>query len=181
MLKNNNFMNSNKRKRFILLVSTLLFIMCSVVACSVDSNKYAKTEESVDNGESDVENTNNIDSNANENTIDTLSEFSEFFMSSDGLDFLATTWAFIKAYFSSDTITMEKYLLEGEKAEAYTKDVFNDIKYLNLQWSFSKIISESELYVTYIFEIEGDSLTYLDLKVKKVDDEWKVYFYTLDK
>jgi hypothetical protein len=173
MLKIFNFINPSNRKRFIVLIFTLLFAMCSLSACSIDSSKYVKTEENVENVKSEED--------SDENTTDTLNEFSEFFMSSDGLDFLATTWAFIKAYFNSDIITMEKYLLVGEKAEAYSKDVFNDIKYLNLQWSFSKIISENEIYVTYIFEIEGDSLTYFDLKVKKVEDEWKVYFYTLDK
>ena len=51
----------------------------------------------------------------------------------------------------------------------------------NLQWSFSKILSETEVDLCYIFEIKNDSLNYLDLTVKKINNEWKVSSYSLSK
>jgi hypothetical protein len=172
MLKNSSAIKSVKRKR-ILLLFTLLFISCFLFSCT-QNNKDIINEESNENISTNVEATPNI-------SKEQLNEFSDFFMSSNGQSFLATTWAFIKAYFGSDSVAMEEYLVDGVKAEPYKTDVFNDLVYINLQWSFSKIVSENEVKVSYIFEVENDSLTYLDIVAKKIDNEWKIASYTLEK
>ncbi len=156
-----NIMNFNTGKMIILLFINTLLIISLFTACT----------------KNDEIQKNNI-TNSNK---DKISEFSDFFMSSEGENFLFTTWQFIKAYFSSDAATMEKYLLEGIDAESYGKDVFNDIEYINLQWNLSNINSENEISLTYIFQIKDDSLTYLDLDLQKNNNEWKVSFYTLEK
>lgn len=157
-------------KKILGMLLLILSISLFLTACSKNVTRK---------GNSEIQNTSII--NSNENNKDQMSKLSDFFMSSDGQKLLTNAWTFIKAYFNSDSPTMEKYLIEGKSAEPYNKVVFNNIDYINLQWSFSNMVSEDEISLTYIFQIKGDSLTYFDLDMKKVNNEWKVSDYGIEK
>jgi hypothetical protein len=119
--------------------------------------------------------------NAESTTILNLDTLNTFFSSQDGMQVLATGWKFTKAYFSADTDSMKKYLL-GEQIDAYKKEnVFSELVYFNLDWNFCNVISDNEVFLRYSYEIENDSLAYIDIRLKKIDEEWKISSYLLEK
>lgn len=159
-----------KNIKTVILINSILLIFVLITACTTNniSDKTIDTDEVIVNHE-------------DENVNDKMNEMSDFFMSSNGMNLLTTAWQFIKAYLSSDSTTMKEYVMEGLEAEAYCTDLFDDIDYINLQWSFSHLRSEEEISLTYILQIKNESLNYLGLNLRKVEDNWKVTSYTLEK
>lgn len=59
--------------------------------------------------------------------------------------------------------------------------MFNNLTYLNLDWNFCNVISDNEVLLCYSFELENDSLAYIDVRLKKNNEEWKISSYILEK
>ncbi|HEX3021274.1 MAG TPA: hypothetical protein VHP81_02650 [Lachnospiraceae bacterium] len=146
------------------LIVIVLILLCILTSCS------NKADESDDNKLTNAEST--IKSN--------LETLNTFFSSQDGIQALATGWKFTKAYFSADLDTMKKYIL-GEQLDAYKREnVFHNLMYFNLDWNFCNVISDSEVFLQYSFELENDSLASIYVNLKRIDDEWRITSYELE-
>lgn len=145
---------SHKKK---ILLFVLLSLLCVLTSCSQKSNNPIPTTKSH------------------------IEEINTFFSSQDGIKVLASGWKFVKAYFSANIDEMKEMLL-NEEIDSYKKsNVFNDLTYLNLDWNFCNVMSDNEVFLRYSFELENDSLAYIDVRLKKNNEEWKISSYLLEK
>lgn len=169
--------------RVSILGSLLFIIIVTIMACTKESHKSQLISNGAIKEISAEEQTGKkeIEENTKDNgKIYTYS--SDFLNSTEGVKFQVTTWRFAKAFFCSDKAEMKKYLKDGIEADPYEKDVFLDIEYLILKWSLDSIWAEDRIGASYQFQLEGeDSDTYLSLSMEKVDGEWKVASYGLEK
>jgi hypothetical protein len=100
-----------------------------------------------------------------------------------GQAFQAAADKFAKAFFNGDANTVKSYLVDPKnKYQEYsTKNGFDDVKFLTLKLD-PKNAKEDSVTAEYEFQLKGEgSYTYLNLEMKKVNNEWKVDFYGLEK
>jgi hypothetical protein len=106
-----------------------------------------------------------------------------FLRSKAGYDFQIASWKFAKAFLSGDAATMKHYLIDAESKDndCNTENRFGDVEFLILKLS-PKDIGIDSVIAEYEFVLKGeDSYTYLSLNMKKVNNEWKVVNYGLEK
>jgi len=106
-----------------------------------------------------------------------------FLNSTEGHDFQVTSWKFTKAYLSGDESAMKSYLIdtENKNIQHLTGSIFNDVEFLILKLSLEDV-KEDSVIAEYEFAQKGEeSYSYVFLSMKKVDNEWKVESYGLEK
>lgn len=106
-----------------------------------------------------------------------------FLKSKEGHDFQVTSWKFAKAYLSGDVSKVKNYLIDPDNKEHYynAENRFDNVEFLILKLSPDDIKKDS-VDAEYEFQMKGDdSYTYLYLEMKKIDNEWKVQYFGLEK
>jgi hypothetical protein len=97
------------------------------------------------------------------------------------------TDSFVKAYFSGDKESAEKYMAENAEYDSYVykdangneADVYDKLTHLLAKWYAA---SEEEAKVQYEYALEGeDSFTYLDLELKQEEGGWVITAIVLEK
>ncbi len=91
--------------------------------------------------------------------------------------------SFAEALFKGNTEVMKSYLLDPDKVfdDYNLSNSFSDVESITLKYNLDDIKSDS-VSVQYEFSFDGeDSNTYLQLKMKKIDDVWKIEWYGLEK
>lgn len=118
-----------------------------------------------------------------ESRLKKYSEYAIFNFSDEGQAFQITAYEFAKAFFEKNTEVMKRYLLNPDE-DFYEYDLdygLDDIEYMRLKFN-PKDAEKGSVSAQYEFNLDGeDSYTYLQLSIKKVNDEWKVEFYGLEK
>lgn len=180
-----NILNMKKRRNGTIAFLTVLVsvvLIGGLVACSTQNAGVDNVEPDTTPVNSDglVLETTPADSE-NSNTLRHYQSSSDFLNSPEGVKFQIAAQKFARAFFSADEEGMKEYLIDSNTAEPY-EDVFDDLEYLILKWSPSDIKSERIITASYEFKLAGeDSASYLSLEMEKVDNNWKVSFYGLEK
>lgn len=110
------------------------------------------------------------------------SKVEEFLNSTEGIDFQAVAKEFTIAYYSGDVQTMKIYLLDPKSIDNYlsTKNRLGDIELLNLKLG-PEDIKDNSVHAQYEISMKDDGgNVYLDLKMKRVNNNWKVSSYWLE-
>jgi hypothetical protein len=106
----------------------------------------------------------------------------KFLNSKEGHAFQVVSWKFTKAFLSGDVSTMKIYLVDPQDNDYYnnTEHIFNDVEFLILKLD-PKDIKADMVIAEYEFGLKDqDTLQYLYLKMRKVNNEWKVQYYGLE-
>ncbi len=126
----------------------------------------------------------NIESSSSQSILSSPdSAVNEFLNSTDGKDYQIAVKKFTEAYFRGDVSTVKSYLIDPNNKfnDFNTKDLLADTELLNLKLG-SEDIKDNSVHAQYEFLEKGDdSYTYLDLEMEKVNNEWKVESYGLEK
>ena len=107
----------------------------------------------------------------------------EFLDSGDGHSFQIAAYRFAKAFFEKDMKVMKSYLIDPEKGfkEYKLGYSFNNVEFMILKLNANDIRKDS-VSAQYEFKPDNEeSYTYLQLSMKKVNDQWKVDSYGLEK
>lgn len=163
-----------------LIFLTLMLIVSLTLGCS--KNKEVTQEVAKSTVNSQMEDNDKSQINISDSEIQSLKHKEEFLNSKEGHDFQVASWKFTKAYLSGDISTMKKLLIEPKnKDNDYnTKNMFNDVEFLILKLD-DKDIKENMVRAEYEFGLKGnESLQYLNLEMKKINNEWKVQHYGLE-
>lgn len=168
-------------KRYLIVLMSTLLAAILLIGCN--NSKGAEAADVAGSISMPLENANESNSTALcDNTLG-LERKEKFLNSKEGHDFQVISWKFTKAYLSGDVGTMERYLIDPENKDYSdnTENMFEDVEFLILKLD-PKNIKEDTVIAEYEFGLKGqDSLTYLNLEMKIVDNEWKVQFCGLEK
>lgn len=169
------------RRHFIALISVLLLVTL-LIGCETSKDVLKNSTISISTG-APIESANkNNSTSLSENTLG-LELKEKFLNSKEGHDFQVISWKFAKAYLSGDVSMMKNYLIDPENKEHYynTENRFNNVEFLILKLS-PKNINEDSVIAEYEFLLKGeDSYTYLYLEMKRINNEWKVQYFGLEK
>lgn len=167
-------------KRYLFVVMLILFAAILLVGCKNNREAGLKNSANAISTPVDSANTSNT-AVLNENTPD-LELKEKFLNSKEGHDFQVVSWKFTKAFLSGEVSTMKNFLAEPEKKGHYysTENMFEGVEFLILKLSPKDIKAETVI-AEYEFGLKGrDTLQYLYLEMKKVNNEWKVQNYGLE-
>ena len=106
-----------------------------------------------------------------------------FLSGTEGQSFQIAAKKFTTAYLSGDINTVKSYLADPQNKQNsfYTENRLNDVKSLVLKLG-PEGIQEDSVSAEYEFMLNGDvGYTYLSLNMKKINGEWKVESYGLEK
>lgn len=107
----------------------------------------------------------------------------EFLDSNEGHSFQIAAYKFAKAFFEKNTKVMKSYLIDPDKG-------FNEYNlgygFINVEFMILKLnpneIKKDAVSAQYEFKLDSeDSYTYLQLSMKKINDQWKTESYGLEK
>jgi hypothetical protein len=180
IVKYNKNMKRGKMKKHLTFLISILIIGTLLVGCS--NNEETNMKASDISVSTISENTNKSGTSTSDGNTQNLEYKEKFLKSKEGHDFQVVSWKFTKAYLSRDIHTMKLYLLDPEsKDNSYNKEnMFDDIEFLILNLN-PKDIREDTVNAEYEFGLKGkDTLQYLYLEMKKVNNEWKVKYYGLE-
>lgn len=107
----------------------------------------------------------------------------EFLDSNEGHSFQVAAYKFAKAFFEKNARVMKSYLLDPDKGfQEYNLDYgFINVEFMILELNPSDIKKDS-VSAQYEFKQDSeDSYTYLQLSMKKVNNQWKIESYGLEK
>lgn len=107
----------------------------------------------------------------------------EFLDSSEGHSFQITAYKFAKAFFENNERVIKSYLIDPDKG-FHKNDQnydFANVEFMILKLD-SKDIKKDSVSAQYEFKLDSeDSYTYLQLSMKKENDQWKIESYGLEK
>jgi len=127
------------------------------------------------------EENNNTQADSLKSDITVADEMESFRNSFEGHKFEMEARKFAKACLTNDVVTMKKYALDpGDKDFFNIKlDYYDKTSFIILKL---KKVEENYVNADFEFDLQGeDSLTYLNVEMVKVDDEWKVKSWGLEK
>lgn len=122
-----------------------------------------------------------IENETNQNA--TYQSKQEFLDSSEGHSFQITAYKFAKAFFENNERVIKGYLIDPDK-DFYQHNQnysFTNVEFMIIKLDF-KDIKKDSVSAQYEFKLDNeDSYTYLQLSMKKVNDQWKINSYGLEK
>ena len=145
------------------------------------SNSETKSSPSSLSGTSSNTETGNPLSSSSASSSSTAVE--SFLSGTEGQSFQIAAKKFTTAYLSGDINTVKSYLADPQNKQNsfYTENRLNDVKSLVLKLG-PEGIQEDSVSAEYEFMLNGDvGYTYLSLNMKKINGEWKVESYGLEK
>ena len=107
----------------------------------------------------------------------------EFLDSNEGHSFQITAYKFAKAFFENNKRVIKSYLMDPDKGFHQHGQNYNftNVEFMIIKLD-SKDIKEDTVSAQYEFKLDSeDSYTYLELNMKKVNDQWKIESYVLEK
>lgn len=167
------------KKHLTILLSVLLTAIL-LIGCS--NGKGEGSRNSVDTISASSENANKNDNTTASKDTSGPELKEKFLRSKEGHDFQVVSWKFAKAFLSGDGSTMKSYLLDPKSKEHFysTENIFGDVEFLILKLD-PKDIKEDSVHAEYEYGVKGkDTLQYLNLDMKRVNNEWKVQFYGVE-
>lgn len=182
------------KNSFLLCLSVSMLFVFAGCSSSVDSGSSTvaattnTTSTNPDNSDPKAENTTTpsisnagIESKTNQNAIYRSKQ--EFLDSNEGHSFQIAAYKFAKAFFEKNTKVMKSYLFDPDKGfQEYKLDYgFINVEFMILKLN-SNDIKKDSVSAQYEFKLDSeDSYTYLQLSMKKVNDQWKIESYGLEK
>jgi hypothetical protein len=187
--------NVYKMKKLLILCLSI-FVLSAFAGCSSNVDTVSGTVNNVINTEGT--NLSNTDVNAENTTAtgtsstesdnmagrnDAYQSKQEFLDSADGHSFQIAAYKFAKAFFEKNEKVLRSYLADPDKNfEEYSLDYdFQNVEFMILKLNADDI-KEDSVSAQYEFKLDSeDSYTYLQLSIKKVDGQWKIEWYGLEK
>ncbi|MGY0374996.1 hypothetical protein [Clostridium sp. JNZ J1-5] len=195
--KSKIILSKNKKIKQIITAGAILLTVAisgSLVACSsnksdsisssrqIESTNTSSTAEQNTQTDKGQKNKTAETSNSKPETGLTYKTESDFLNSPEGVNFQKIAYKSAKAYLSGDLKQMSKYFVEPKDASLKTENIFNNLEYMILKWNLGDIKSENEINASYEFKVNGeDSVSYITMELKKVDNNWKVKSIALEK
>ncbi len=167
-------------KKHLTILMSILLTAALLIGC--ESIKGEEPGNSVDTISASSENTNESNNTTLNKDVSGPELKEKFLKSKEGHDFQVVSWKFAKAFLSGDGSTMKSYLLDPKSKEHFynTENMFGDVEFLILKLD-PKDIKEDSVHAEYEYGVKGkDTLQYLNLEMKRVDNEWKVKFYGVE-
>ncbi len=122
-----------------------------------------------------------IENEANQNAI--YHSKQEFLDSSEGHSFQITAYKFAKAFFENNERVIKGYLIDPDKDfhQHNQNYSFTNVEFMIIKLDF-KDIKKDSVSAQYEFKLDSeDSYTYLQFSMKRVNDQWKIESYGLEK
>jgi beta-lactamase regulating signal transducer with metallopeptidase domain len=180
-----SIMDTTKKKAGLLVLCIILIgvmITGAVFAISKngDNEQGAYTNDTL-NPTEDIVDTEAVKNTDSGNDNDT--KVNDFLSSPDGRNFQAITDKFSKAYLIGDIKTMKSCLSDPKSDKNDFSMEGKSVNYKSLTLKLSpQDIKENTVIAEYeIAPIGQDSLDYLYMEIEKVNNEWKVKYYGLQK
>ncbi|MBW4079943.1 M56 family metallopeptidase [Paenibacillus sp. S150] len=172
----------------ILLVGLLLSLAGGLAACSKEASDPETTP---------VESNSNSPSNNNTvvpalgtdgqqepvpNNSGVSAEKDDFLASEEGKAFEAAAQQFTQAFLSNDRATMRELIIEPDSQQNYyvQETLWDNVESMTLKLSSENIKGNAISAQYEIHYKDKDSFQYVDLQMKKVNEEWKVESYGLE-
>lgn len=177
-------------KRHITIIMLMLLPIILLGGCT--SGKEAKPKNETINtsttSTSEKDNSSNDAITKSENStsdeqIQELKRKQEFLDSEQGHNLQVAAWKFTMAYFCGDVNTMKSYLVDAQnKSHDYnSENIFNNVEFLIFKIS-GKDIKKDKVIAEYEFGLKGDdTYQYMNLEFKKINGEWKIESFGLEK
>lgn len=169
-------------KKYFSVLLTVLLTVPLFIGCEAGKGEQENSTNSLDGNRRLENSSNNNSTSVSENNL-RLERKENFLNSTEGHDFLVISWKFSKAYLSGDVSTLKNYLHNPDNKSHYynTENIFDNVEFMILKLS-PENIKEDSIIAEYEFQLKGeDSYTYLYLEMKKVNNEWKVEHFGLEK
>lgn len=173
-----NILNQNKKRKGIVTASVILLTIAisgSLVACSSGQSNL------VSSSISDFEKENSTLDRTVHGIVAKPKEGpkyqteADFLNSPEGVKFQQVAYKGAKAYLSGNLNQVSKYFIDPKDASVVTENVFNNLDYMILKWRLSDIKSEDEILASYEYKLNGkDSVSYVIMEMKKVNNNWKI-------